>query len=197
LAVAAKLRPDISFNSFASYSLWPLIPVTELIPSALATAAWAIPQVIVTSPTEAFVEPVEPQAKIVNSEEANMPPTSGEIEGPSAISTTTSLDLATLGSVPKEDANEVSLAHTYVHGGDLFTIVEVDEPLESSVVESDMPRFVPSFAALSSLAHVLSSTLRSLPSPFSRGNLCIKDMDVLTSSGPAETESYVFVPFST
>jgi hypothetical protein len=122
----------------------------------------------------------------------------------SAICPTVSVELATLGSITEEHANEaaltshessISLAHTYVHGGDLFTIVEADEPLESSVVESEMPRFVPGLATLSSLTYVASSTLLSLPSPFSRGNLCIKDIDALMSS-ESETESCVFVPFS-
>jgi hypothetical protein len=187
LLVAPKLMPDTSFDSFASYSLWPMIPVTEPVPSAPATGAWTIPHVIVTSPTEASIEAVEPIEP-----EVKMPPASAEVEKPSAISTITSLDLATLGSVAKEDANKLPLAHTYVHGGDLFTIIEADEPIGSSVVESDMPTFVPSLATLSSFAHEPSSTLRSLPSPFSRGNLCIKDIDAFMSLGP-ETESCVFV----
>jgi hypothetical protein len=198
LLVAPKLMPDTSFNSFASYSLWPVIPVTEPIPSAPAAAAWTIPQVIVTSPTDASVQHVE------YSEEAKMPLPGDEDKELSAICTTASLELATLGSITEEHANEaaltshessISLAHTYVHGGDLFTIVEADEPLESSLVESNMPRFVPGLATLSSLTYVASSTLLSLPSPFSRGNLCIKDIDALMSS-ESETESCVFVPFS-
>jgi hypothetical protein len=162
LAVASKLMPYISFDSFASYSLWPMIPVTEPIPSAPATAAWTIPQVIVTSPTEASFEPIE------YSEEVKMPLPGDEGEESSAFCTTASLDLSTLGSVAKEDANQVSLAHLYVHGGDLFTILEADEPIECSTSEAEMSRFVLSLATFSpssqcSFQHSALASIAVLP----------------------------------
>jgi hypothetical protein len=99
-------------------------------------------------------------------------------EESSAICTTASLDLATLGSVAKEDANQASLAQPYVHGGDLFTILEADEPIESLTSEAEMSRFVLSLATFSpssqcGFQHSALASLAVLPrQPLHQRNRC-------------------------
>jgi hypothetical protein len=211
-----SLIRDVSHDTLLSLSFsWSLVPgiprtssydQASLVSGAsreiisATPGATTIPEVIVTSATASTIEADEAEA---TKEQAQTLPTGNDLIGLSKTSTITSLELGPVKSDgdAEKHTNEVTLvdhesdtahAHTYVHGADLFTIVEADKPLESSTSEAKIPRFVPSLVIRSPLTHVLSSTLRSFPSPFSRGNLSIKDIDALMSSG-LETESYVFV----
>jgi hypothetical protein len=165
-----SLIRDVSHDTLLSLSFsWPLVPgiprtspydQASLVSGAsceiisAVPGATTIPEVIVTSAIASTIEADKAEA---SSEQAQTLPTGNELIGLSKTSTITSLELGPVESDDnaEKDANEVTLvahesdtahAHTYVHGGDLFTILEADEPLESSVIESDMSRFAPSLA---------------------------------------------------